>query len=101
MIEGAVRIVAAMSALAFGVLLILGAAFAGDSGTLEMDLMALAILAVGGGVSLWILLCCISPATMAAGLPARPVLRLLLVRLPLYAAALAGAAAFTWATTRT
>jgi hypothetical protein len=99
LLNGAVRIVAALSALVFSLLVLMGGAFASDAGTLRADLMALAVFGVGGGISLWVLLCSISPVSIAAGLPARPVLRWLLVRLPLYAAALAGVAAFIWATT--
>jgi hypothetical protein len=96
--SGAARIVAAVTALAFAMLALLGGTFASDAGTFEADLMAVAIFIVGVGVSLWVIACSLSPSSIAACLPARPVLRLLLVQVPIYAAALAGAAAVIWAT---
>jgi hypothetical protein len=99
--NGATRIVAAMTALGFAMLVLMGAAFASDAGNLKAGLMALTVFVLGGSASLWVFLCSLSPASMAACLPVRPTLRLLLVWLPVYAAALAGAAAFLWTTTRT
>jgi hypothetical protein len=98
--NGAARILAAMTALAFAMLALIGSAFASDAGNLKAGLMALAVFVLGGSVSLWVFLCSLSPASMASCLPARPALRLLLVWMPVYAAALAGAAAVIWATAR-
>ncbi|HEX3913345.1 MAG TPA: hypothetical protein VHW71_07555 [Steroidobacteraceae bacterium] len=54
--DGAVRMVAALSTLAFSLIVILGSVFASDSGTPASTLTALAVLGAGGAISLWVLL---------------------------------------------
>lgn len=100
MMYGAGRIVAAITALGCFMLVITGAAATLDAGALKGQLSSLAVFAGAGAASLWILLCSVLPTSVAACLPARPVLRVLVVQLPVYAAALAGAASVLWAIAR-
>ena len=87
-----------MAALAAMPIVFFAGIFATDAGTLEANLVGMAVLGVGGGASLWVFVCSVWQRSMAACLPPRPALRFALVQVPVYAAALGGAAAaLAWA----
>jgi hypothetical protein len=86
------RIVAAVTAIAFLFVVLIVGIMANDAGNAKGAKMSALVWGVGGLLVLWVLICSITPSLVTERLSSRPVLRFALVSLPSYVFGLAGLA---------
>jgi len=84
-VDRSVRVIAAITALCAAPIVLVVGIMANDAGTSAGAVGTVLILAIGGGLVLWILICSVRP-----GFPASPTLRLFIATVPIYIVSLAG-----------
>ena len=89
-VDRIVRILAAISAVAFLPIVLLVGVMANDSGTPAGERSSWIVLLLGASLSGWVLLCSIAPRLIAKFLKGRSVLCSLVIKVPVYAFAIAG-----------